>query len=328
MNKIRKLTAILAALVIFFYPAFSNGADGVKVSQENKTKKFWLEPVTGMKLVWIEGGCFQMGQMRMETGLLLREVGVSEYDKYYADETPRHEVCVDGFWMGIHEVTQKEWKKVMEFNPSHFDEEWLQLIEPGPDIPESTQLLPVDSVSWEDTQKFIEKINKKSGEMILRLPTEAEWEYAARGGTTETMYFTGDTIGPEQANFNGSIPFGLNLRQDYRKRPVPTNSFPPNQYGLHDMHGNVWEWCNDWYGEKYYKNSPKKNPIGPERGSMRVLRGGSWFRYAGHIRSATRYKNRPTGQFGDTGFRLVRGSALRDKDDDPEIPVNLFSPDF
>ncbi len=272
--------------------------------------KYWNEPITGMNFVWIEKGCFQMGQMPMETRLLKREVGDRDYDKYYADELPTHKVCLDGFWMGAHEVTQGEWSKIMGFNPANFN---------------ISDNYPVDMVSWADTQEFINKLNKTNKEGLFRLPTEAEWEYGARAGAAGTMYHTGETITPEQANFNGTIPFGMNLRQDYRKSPTPVDSFPANKFGLHDMHGNVWEWCNDWYGEKYYEKSPGRNPLGPDTGEMKVLRGGSWFRYAGHIRSATRYKNRLTGQFADTGFRLVKSQVIISKDLEKTL---RFDPDF
>lgn len=316
------LTIVLAVVIILISPSFSFAEDEpANLSEDNtdwppkeKGIKTWSEPLTGMKFVWIEPGCFQMGQSPLETRILKREVNSENYNKYYADELPRHEVCLDGFWMGAHEVTQGEWQKIMEYNPAHFNE--------SPDF-------PVDQVSWEDTQRFVEKLNKAGQDMIFRLPTEAEWEYGARGGTTGSMYNTGDTITPEQANFNGSIPFGLNLRQDYRKSSLSVHHFPPNAFGLHDMHGNVWEWCNDWYGQDYYESSPKRNPTGPENGNMRVLRGGSWFRYAGHIRSATRYKNRPSGQYADTGFRLVRHTTApaTSKGGSPDKPVWL-DPEF
>jgi formylglycine-generating enzyme required for sulfatase activity len=295
MDHLKRSVAILTSLAVFFIPGSGSAEETPVVPQESKEKKFWTEPTTGMKFVWIEEGCFQMGQLPTETRYLKRDIGEDDYEKYYEDELPRHKVCVDGFWMGVHEVNQREWKKIMGFNPAHFNE---------------NEENPVDKVSWEDAKSFAEILNKKNNTSEFRLPTEAEWEYGARGGTVETMYHTGDTITPEQATFNGTIPFALNLRQDYRKSPTPVGSFPPNEFGLHDMHGNVWEWCNDWYNINYYKNSPGKNPPGPKEGEMRVLRGGSWFRYAGQIRAATRYKNRPVGQFADTGFRLVKSKQL------------------
>jgi sulfatase modifying factor 1 len=310
MNQPQRSIAVLIVSAIFFLPTLSNATEAQETPEEVKAKKFWTEPVTGMKFVWIEADCFQMGQSPMETRLLKREVGENDYEKYYGDEIPRHEICLDGFWMGIYEVKQSEWKKIMGFNPANFSE---------------NDDYPVDMVSWEDAKNFIKLLNQKNSTNNFRLPTEAEWEYGARGGTVETMYHTGDTITPEQANFNGSIPFGLNLRQDYRKSPTPAGSFPANPLGLFDMHGNVWEWCNDWYDKKYYAKTPGKNPPGPEEGEMRVLRGGSWFRFAGHIRSATRYMKRPVGQYADTGFRVVKSTQLISKDSGGLIS---FDPDF
>jgi len=278
---------------------------------EEKTPKNWTEPTTGMEFVLIESGCFQMGQLPLETRLLKREVGEFEYKKYYGDELPRHKVCLNEFWMSATEVTQKEWVKIMGFNPAHFN---------------TNENFPVDSVSWEDATNFIGKLNKKNGSTEFRLPTEAEWEFAARGNTEDVMYNTGNSITSKQANFNGSIAFGLNLRDEYRKSPTKVGSFPPNAYGLYDMHGNLWEWCNDWYGEEYYENSPENNPLGPESGDMRVLRGGSWFRYSGHIRSATRYKNKPTGQYADTGFRVVKSEKTLKRQSFPD--KFMFNPDF
>jgi formylglycine-generating enzyme required for sulfatase activity len=268
----------------------------------------WQEAVTGMKFVKIPAGCFQMGQSPMEKRLLIRGTPSDDYEKYFSDEVPQHQVCVDEFWMGIHEVTQKEWQKVMGFDPAVFQENLEN---------------PVEMVSWDDAQLFIDKINELNNTSEFRLPTEAEWEYAARAGTT-TMYSTGDTITSSQSNFNGSIPFGLNLRDQYRKSPTPVGSFPANAFGLYDMHGNVWEWCNDWYKSDYYQQSPPKNPSGPETGQMKVLRGGSWFRYSGHVRSATRYKNKSVGQYADTGFRLVKSQRKIGSDGKPVF----FDKDF
>lgn len=297
-------------LAIGLAPCLSLADESLSQTQGKTKAETWTEPTTGMKFVWIEEGCFQMGQLPLETRLLKREVGQYEYQKYYADELPRHKVCLNGFWMGATEVTQKEWVKIMGFNPAHFN---------------TDENFPVDTVSWEDAKNFIDKLNKENKTNEFRLPSEAEWEFAARANTEDVMYHTGNSITTQQANFNGSIAFGLNLREEYRKSPVAADSFAPNPFGLHNMHGNVWEWCNDWYGEDYYADSPAKNPLGPKTGEMRVLRGGSWFRYSGHIRSATRYKNKPTGQYADTGFRVVKSQEKAVEESSDKF---IFSPDF
>lgn len=286
------LATLLSPFILFLVQALVATAGTVTAAAPAPTKAAdtWLEPTTGIKFIKIPAGCFKMGQSAEEKRLLSRGVPMGDYEKYYADEVPQHEVCVDEFWMGIHEVSQREWQKIMGFNPAVFQESLDN---------------PVEMVSWDDSQLFIQKLNEINNSTEFRLPSEAEWEYAARAGST-TMYNTGDTITSAQANFNGTFPFALNLRDEYRKTPTPVGSFPANSFGLYDMHGNVWEWCNDWYKEDYYKNSPAKNPPGPEIGQMRVLRGGSWFRYSAHIRASTRYKNKAVGQFADTGFRLVK----------------------
>lgn len=286
------LTNLLSLILLLLVPVVVEAAGPIAATQPVAAKgaDYWLEPVTGMKLTKIPAGCFQMGQSPEEMRSLKRGIPSGDYEKYYLDELPQHKICVDEFLMGIHEVSQREWQKVMGFNPAVFQED---------------QDFPVEMVSWDDAQLFINKLNELNSSSEFRLPTEAEWEYGARAGTT-TMYNTGDTITSAQANFNGTFPFAMNLRDTYRKTPTKVGSFPANVFGLYDMHGNVWEWCDDWYQSDYYQKAPPSNPSGPETGQMKVLRGGSWFRYSAHIRAATRYKNKAVGQYADTGFRLVK----------------------
>lgn len=309
-------TFSLALLVASIYspalfPLIAKAQESPKFQESPpvKSREMWQEPITGMKFVKIEKGCFQIGQSPTEQRLLKRDDATNNYEKYFSDELPQHKVCIDEFWMSIHEVTQGVWQKIMEFNPAVFQE--------GPDY-------PVEMVSWDDTQQFINKLNALDKNSLFRLPSEAEWEYAARAGTT-TIYHTGDSIKATEANFNGTFPFGLNLRDEYRKTTLPVGSFPANAFGLYDMHGNVWEWCNDWYKEDYYQQGVSMNPSGPESALMKVLRGGSWFRYSAHIRSATRYKNKPSGQYADTGFRLVRSANFVKPDSGTPI---YFDKDF
>jgi formylglycine-generating enzyme required for sulfatase activity len=238
------------------------------------TSQLWTEPGTGMEFVWVEKGCFNMGSPEDEIG---------QGD----DEGPVHEVCLDGFWIGKYEVTQAQWQQVMGKNPSFFNEDKLG----------RTALdHPVERMSWNDVQEFLQKLNEQAGEKRYRLPSEAEWEYAARAGT-ETMYFFGNDIDQlkEYAWYSKN--------SDSKTHPVGQRK--PNAWGLYDMHGNVWEWCQDWYGSDYYSKSPSKNPQGPSSGKARVLRGGAWDNDPENCRSADRSWRAPNGWYIDFGFRVV-----------------------
>ena len=233
------------------------------------------DSTTGMKFVWVPKGCFQMGSPS----------GESERN---SDEGPVHRVCVDGFWMGKYEVTQGEWQKIMGNNPSRFKKVFNY---------------PVEKVSWDDCQSFIRKLNARSNK-TFRLPTEAEWEYACRAGTTTPFSF-GSTISTDQANYNGNYTYGYSRQGVYRKSTVSVGSFRSNAFGLYDMHGNVWEWCSDWYDKDYYKKRVGQNPQGASSGSFRVLRGGCWDYGPGGVRSAYRFRFSPGNRGSYLGFRLV-----------------------
>jgi len=224
----------------------------------------FTDPVTGMEFVFIKGGCFDMGDT----------FGDGE-----ADEKPVHQVCVDDFYLGKYEVTQGQWEKVMGDNPSRFK---------GRDN-------PVERVSWNDVQQFIDHLNIQSGRKY-RLPTEAEWEYAARSGGEKEKY-----AGTSQESELGQYAW---YYINSGKQTHPVGQKNPNALGLHDMSGNVWEWCSDWYGENYYKGRPRINPEGPGNGVNRVLRGGSWFDDPGWMRAAFRYGFPPPTPNSLFGFRL------------------------
>lgn len=258
-----------------YRPAASHAYQSAAPAVAGKT---WTEPVTGMEFVWVPGGCFQMGSPVGE-------------EQRISDEGPQHKVCLDGFYMGRKEVTQGQWQKIMGNNPSHF---------------KSGGNYPVEQVSWDDAQDFIRKQNSRTGKQF-RLPTEAEWEYAARAGTSTPFAF-GSTIATDQVNF-GHYSYGKPPNELLREMTTPVGSFRANGFGLYDMHGNVWEWCQDWYAADYYYSSPRHNPQGPSSGSYRVLRGGSWNSDAGMCRSA----GRRGSNSGDRGFiiglRLVLGAG-------------------
>ncbi|GAA4418886.1 hypothetical protein GCM10023187_52740 [Nibrella viscosa] len=231
------------------------------------------------ELVYVPGGTFQMGDTRNEG---------------YADETPVHTVTVSPFLMGKYEVTQRQWEDIMGSNPSRFK-----------DCPDC----PVEQVSWEEVQVFLQKLNARTGGKY-RLPTEAEWEYAAGGGAVARRSRFGngqDVLDPAQANFDGSEQYkqGYSVAGEYRGKTVRVGSFGANPLGLYDMAGNVWEWCQDWFGSDYYARSSSHNPAGPATGTHRVLRGGSWLLSPRSCRSAYRSNGTPGARDNDFGFRVV-----------------------
>ena len=248
----------------------------------------WTEPVSGIRFVWIEPGCFMMGQSEYETKELLREAKQERYERFYSDELPRHRVCVDGFWLAATETTQRQ---------------WLRVSAEAPFKPDPIQTMPAYGISWQDAVAFARLLGEKSG-LSFRLPTEAEWEYAARAGT-ETPFSTGATISTDEANYNGLYIFGDGRRGAFRESATPVASFPANPFGLYDMHGNLWEWCADWYFKTYYRSSPPRNPKGPAKGKKKVLRGGSWYTKPRSVRSANRHADLPDSRVHDYGFRLV-----------------------
>jgi formylglycine-generating enzyme required for sulfatase activity len=192
------------------------------------------------------------------------------------------------FYMGKYEVTQGQWKQVMGGNPSKYEER-------GDNA-------PVEQVSWNACQEFLRKLSKLEGlpDDILRVPTEAEWEYACRAGT-QTPFCYGNHLDSRMANFNGYFPYGDGIRDEYREVTTPVGMFKSNAWGLYDMHGNVWEWCQDWYGDY---GGDTKDPKGPALGSSRVVRGGSCMVHAEECRSASRSHDAPDQCWYGSGLRL------------------------
>ena len=241
----------------------------------------------GMEFVYISPGSFMMGSALSPSEVVARYGGE---EKYYKDEHPQHRVTLTkGFYMQTTEVTQGQWERVMGSNPSRFKN-------CGSDC-------PVEKVSWEDCQRFVRKLNQMEGTDKYRLPSEAEWEYAARAGT-KTPFYTGDCLSTGQANYNGNYPGTGCSKGEYRGKTTSVGSFSPNPWGLYDMHGNVWEWCQDWFGD--YSSGSVTDPEGPSSGSYRVNRGGSWSSSARICRSAFRSRDKPGYRSSDLGFRLAR----------------------
>ena len=204
------------------------------------------------------------------------------------DETQHQVNLTRGFYLQTTEVTQGQWKSVMGSNFSMFSN-------CGDDC-------PVENVSWDEVQEFIRKLSSNDKSKKYRLPTEAEWEYACRAGT-DTSFAFGNCLSTGQANYNGDYPMSGCSKGENRKSPIPVASLEPNARGLYDMHGNVWEWCHDWYGK--YTSNKITDPAGPSSGSYRVIRGGSWKHEARNCRSARRSRCAPIYKSHSVGFRLV-----------------------
>lgn len=224
---------------------------------------------------WCEPGAFLMGSPENEP-------------ERFDDELQHQVTLTKGFWIADTPVTQALWQVIMGNNPSEFKGDEL----------------PVETVSWDDAQAFIGKMNGLKAELKLCLPTEAQWEYACRAGTA-TPFSWGEQIDSSLVNFNGNYPYNNGRKSEYRRQTVAVKELPCNDWGLHQMHGNVWEWCHDWYGG--YPSQPVTDPQGPETGASRVLRGGSWFDYGRNCRSANRAHGVPSRRDSGFGFRLARG---------------------
>jgi len=234
---------------------------------------FYIEPGTGMVLIALRPGPFMMGSPESEPGRNEDEV--------------LHRVTISRlFYMGQHEVTQAEWMKVMGSNPSHFSD---------------CERCPVERVDFYQVNNFLSRLNAGTTSMRFRLPTEAEWEYACRAGTS-TAYHTGARITTAQANIDSRFVVDAEGGAAYDKT-LPVGKFPPNAWGLYDMHGNVWEWTNDRYGP--YNPRQDIDPRGAEIGGKRVIRGGSWHFDANSARCGLRYTHAPQDSGFSVGFRVV-----------------------
>ena len=203
----------------------------------------------------------------------------------------RHEVTLTrGFWLAETACTQALWQAVDGDNPAHFQGD-----------PE----YPVESVSWLDCLDFIARANRlRDDGLVLRLPTEAEWECACRAGT-RTAFSFGDALDTGRANYNGNYPYSDGPKGEYRQRTLPVRSFAANPWGLYQMHGNVRQWCADWFGD--YPPGPVSDPTGPADGSYRVLRGGAWYVRGRLLRSAYRSRPPPDYRSAGIGLRLAAG---------------------
>ncbi|MBF0296555.1 MAG: SUMF1/EgtB/PvdO family nonheme iron enzyme [Magnetococcales bacterium] len=255
-----------------------------KASPTAKTPRTQVEPVTGIEFVQIPGGCFKMGS-----------------ENHDPDEVPIHEVCLKSFWISRTEVTNGQYRR---FNPKHDSTSYDGRTLNG-------DLQPVVNVTWDDANKFATWMSGRGG-VHFRLPTEAEWEYAARAGTTSTFIWGEDPAeGCRHANVGDQAAkeawpkWNVFPCSDGFAETSPVGVFLPNGYGLHDMIGNVWEWVKDWYSPGYYATSPKDDPQGPKEGFFRSARGGSWAVWPDYARTANRTGIDPDHPDLHVGFRLV-----------------------
>ena len=246
-------------LIVIFSLVLSSGA------LHPASSEYFKDPVTRMEFVFVQGGCYLMGD---------------NFNDNYPDELPLHEVCLDDFYIGKYEVTQGQYKKVMGTNPSSFNK---------------GNRYPVERISWPDAQFFIQKLNNLSSQNY-RLPTEAEWEYAARSRGKKERYPGGHSV-------DDAAWYDDNSNRTTHK----VGEKLPNGLGIYDMSGNVTEWCQDWFDMNYYQSSPRENPKGSLTGGRRIHRGGDFRLKAINVRASYRggCKADEDHRKGHHGFRLV-----------------------
>ncbi|MDQ3818801.1 MAG: bifunctional serine/threonine-protein kinase/formylglycine-generating enzyme family protein [Acidobacteriota bacterium] len=272
--------AVVAAIILAI--ALTRGTSDEEKTSANESQaaspnttraQTFMDNLNGVpiEMVLVPGGTFTMG---------------SPPDEGPNDERPQHSVTLPSFYMSKYEVTQAQYRAMMGVNPSEFQ---------GDD-------LPVERVTWKEAKEFCERVSSIT-KKEYRLPSEAEWEYAARAGTT-TIFAFGNSISSSQANFDGSNPFGDAPADVNRQKTTPVGSFQPNPFGLYDMHGNVWEWCEDWY-HKNYTGAPSDGSAWDDGGVYKVVRGGSWLSNGIGLRSAVRDKLDPEFRLPFVGFRVV-----------------------
>ena len=253
-----------------------------------------------LTLVLIPAGEFLMGSAETSEELARLYSRFKAVAKQFDDEHPQHRVRITKpFWMGKYEVTQEQWEAMMGNNPSEFK---------GPKN-------PVETVSWDEAQAFLQRVNARVTGGGFALPTEAQWEYACSAGSGTRFSFGNDeALLHKHGNYadrNTNFPWSDKEADDGFAQTAPVGRYLANAFGLHDMHGNVWEWCSDWYGEKYYGTSVSSDPAGPPEGQYRVLRGGSWIIYPMYCRCAGRRGIEPASRGGNGGFRVVWVSSAR-----------------
>ncbi|MFM6038176.1 MAG: SUMF1/EgtB/PvdO family nonheme iron enzyme, partial [Sphaerospermopsis kisseleviana] len=269
-------------LKTFNFEIVKTDSRGSIIDRSNASARYYEEDLGNgviLEMVEIPGGTFMMGSPESEEG--------SD-----DSERPQHQVTIPSFFIGKYQLTQAQYQAIIGSNPSGF----------------KGDKRPVENVSWNEAVKFCERLSEKTGK-TYRLPSEAEWEYACRAGTTTPFYF-GESITPDLVNYDGNHPYSSAPKGIYREQTTDVGSFPPNAFGLYDMHGNVWEWClDDWVDN--YNNAPTDGSAVTSKTESNRLRGGSWFFVARLCRSAYRVSYTRGGRGGDLGFRVVVSSRTQ-----------------
>ena len=271
----------------FDFTVVTVNAKGEQVKEEKGTAQSFQEDFgygVGLEMVSIPGGAFVMGAPETEA-------------RSENNERPQHLVRVSPFFMGKYPVTQEQWFMVSHFPKSHYD------LNPNCSCFKGLKR-PVEYVSWDDATEFCARLSRKTGR-AYRLPSEAEWEYACRAGT-ETPFHYGETITSHLANYDGNDTYAAEPKGAYRNQTTDVGSFPPNDFGLYDMHGNVWEWCADSWHDNY-DGAPGDGSTWLESGNpdFRLRRGASWSYFPTYCRSACRYRGNPHDRLNHFGFRVV-----------------------
>ncbi|MTJ18381.1 MULTISPECIES: bifunctional serine/threonine-protein kinase/formylglycine-generating enzyme family protein [unclassified Dolichospermum] len=270
-------------LKTFSFEVVTTDARGNITNQRKESAKYFTEDLGNgvtLEMVEIPGGTFIMGSPESEA-------------QRRSNEGPQHQVTVPSFYMGKYELTQAQYQAIIGTNPSNF----------------KGDNRPVERVSWNNAVEFCKKLSQKTGKNY-RLPSEAEWEYACRAGTTTPFYF-GESITPDLVNYNGNYTYASAQKGKYRQRTTDVGTFPPNSFGLYDMHGNVWEWCQDDYKNDYINAPTDGSALTSPSRSAKLLRGGSWSNDPGNCRSAYRSSISLDNNDLNIGFRVVCSGAAR-----------------
>jgi formylglycine-generating enzyme required for sulfatase activity/tRNA A-37 threonylcarbamoyl transferase component Bud32 len=270
-------------LKTFTFEVVTTNEEGSIIKKRNHSANYFVEDLgNGVKLEMVEipAGTFYMGSPE-------NEVGRND------SEGPQHQVNVPNFFIGKYPLTQAQYQAIIGNNPAHF----------------KGNNRPVERVSWNNAVAFCQKLSQKTGKNY-KLPSEAQWEYACRAGTTTPFYF-GESITPDLVNYDGNGVYAAAPKGQYRKQTTDVGTFPPNAFGLYDMHGNVWEWCEDDWQENYI-NAPVNGSALISRSDYKLLRGGSWNDFPGYCRSACRFNySLDYHDYDLIGFRVVCSGAAR-----------------